>query len=128
MTLAAVAAALSIAATPASARPRDSVWLSATPTSLHPDGIATITAATNISPNLNRFIYIYEVGGGNSKICQAATTCTMFEQQTAVGVHTYVSEVREFVGDGYDPYAQVVYHPWGEMTIATSNRVTITWS
>lgn len=115
-TLALVAAALSIAATPASARPSDSVRLSATPTSTGSGGTATIRATTSIAPDLNRFIYIYSVDGGNSKICQAATSCTMLEMYTSttdVVRHTYVAEVREYWG--------------GETTIAMSNRVTVMW-
>ena len=111
-TLALVAAALSIAATPASARPPDKVTLSATPTNLVHGATATITATTNIAPAPDRAIYLYSVNGGNLKICTAATSCTMNETYASSISYTYVAEVREH---------------WGHTTIATSNSVTVTW-
>ena len=90
-----------------------------------------ITATTSIAPmDLNKFIFIYSQDGGGSKICQAATTCTMHETYTSTGVvrHSYVAEVREFTYPEPGLYARP-YHPSqaSEVTIATSNRVTVTW-
>jgi hypothetical protein len=122
------AAAFSLAAAPASARIRDSVWLSATPTAVQTGYSATVSAQTNIWMDLNRFIYIYDVEGTDAKVCQAATTCTMtvvHSPPPPTGEsHRYVAEVRQFglggFGQPYQPSA-------GEQTIATSNAVTVMW-